>query len=439
MGKGIFNFGLEAIHFQTTSFFEDLKKAIEHCWSELGGEHNYNVVIKSASAKHLLEVIKQHTNLTLTFCTRYPDAGPAIIPASIRSDHVFHNEYLRRDAEFLSFFSDFARKSKGKVLEASVDLKNAKVGGFFAEEVNELLLPTEFLTSASFYGTSMSSGEAAAVILHEVGHAFTFMEFVSRINSTNQVLAYLSDRRLNTTPEQYTVVLANVSKAFGLTKEQQESLEKAKDAKDTAVLLLAMNEEKTRSELGVSMYDSVAAEQLADQFATRFGAGMDLIKILDRIGGLESYRNKTKYGWTVDLLYVAIGVLATMVPAVGIYAVFYLMLMILNVIFYGKYPNVYDSGEYRPARVMQDMIERLKDKGLTPDERKELIEAIESLKKLVDSKKDYPDLSQHIALLLKSSYRKSYNYEILQKQLENIANNQLFVKSAKLRTLAESA
>lgn len=437
MRKGILS--LEAIHFQTSGFFEELKKAFEESWAENGSVHNYKEAIESASAKKILEIIKRHTNLTMVYSTRYPDNGPAIIPASIRPDHVFHNEQLHKDSEFLSYFSTFAQKSKNKVLTGSVDLKNAKVHGFFAEEVNELLLPTDFLCRGSFYGTRMTPGEAAAVVLHEVGHGFTFMEFVTRINSANQVLAYLSDRRLNTTPDHFQVVVANVSKAFGLTKEQQAALEKAKDDKETAVLLLAMNDEKTRSELGVSMYDSVSAEQLADQFATRFGAGPDLIEILDRVGGLEVWRNRTRYGWVIDAFFVAVCGLAITVPGgIGLLGCYYLILFTLDVAFTGSFGDTYDNAEHRPARVMQDMVEKLKDKELTSDERKSLIEAVENLQKLIETKKEFPDLAQYVALLLKSSYRKSYNYEILQKQLEAIASNHLFVKSAKLRTIAET-
>ena len=434
MRKGIMS--LEAIHFQSSSFFADLTKAISECWSENGQGSAYKDVIKSASAKKILKVIKEHTNLTVEYSTRYIDAGPAIMPAMIRPDHVFYQDWYRTDAEFLDYFNDFAAKSRNKVLEASVDLKNSKVGGFFAEEKNELMLPTDFLAYGSFYGFSITASEAAAVVLHEIGHAFTFMEFLTRIHSGNQVLAYLNAKRLNLEPEQFKVVVANISSSFGMSKEQAAAIERAKNDEETAVLLMAINESKTRSELGINLYDATSCEQLADQFAARHGAGKELLSVLDKVGGLEVYENRHQYGWMVDILtgtaVIACGLLlgGAWAAVAGLYSAG----MILSVVFADQ-PNLYDNAEHRPTRIKNDLIERLKDRELTNDERKGLIEIIEIIDKVIAAKKGFPNLSQHIALLLRSSYRKAYNFEILQKQLEAIASNHLFVQSAKLQTL----
>lgn len=440
MRKGIMS--LEAIHFQDSSFFTDLTKAVSECWAESGRGTPYLDAIKSASAKKILKVIKEHTNLTVVYSTRYVNMGPAIMPVMVNPNHVFYPDWYRNDADFMEYLNDFAAKSRNTVLEASVDLKNSRVSGFFATEQNELIIPTLFLTCGIFEGANLTAAEAAAIIIHEVGHPFTFMEFVTRVNSGNQVLAYLNSKRLRDSPDQFKVVIANLSKSFGLSREQALALEKAKTTEDTAVMVMAIVEEKARSELGINLYDATAKEQLADQFAARHGAGIALLSASEKSGGLQAHGRLQRYSWLREAAYATLILGVCSIGGAFGMAIgsIYLALLSLSVFQEGdaeehERANAYDNTESRPARIKHDLIERLKDRELTNAERTQLTDAVASIDKLIEEKKRFPSLSRHVALLLHSSRRKAYNFELLQKQLEAIAANHLFVQSAKLQTL----
>jgi uncharacterized membrane protein len=431
---------MESIDFQGNGFFNDLVKAVETCHKNCFGAKNYAEFIGTPEAEHLLSVVKKHTGITLFYTTRYEEYGPAIIPAQIKEGHVFTEDGMRDHPEIMNMISSTHGKNRSKVVSGSVNLKEAKVYGFFADQPNELLMPMASLTQLSLWGTEMTAEEIAAILMHEIGHAFTFFEFLTRTSRTNQVLAYLSQKRTTGNPEEIKSALAFVSKTVGMTKDQEKAIENAKSDEETAVLLMTIGGEKMRSELGVDFYDSTACEQLADQFACRMGCGHHVIFALEKLGGLEVYNaHKSKWGYLIEgfwytCLISSLFLTSGFILALG---VVHILLIGLEIGFAEHLKPIYDNGEYRPKRIMQDMIERLKDRTITQDEKVSLVENIERLKIIVATKDATPSILEYIKLLVNSSYKKAINYEVLQKQLETLASNSLYTQAAKLQLLAD--
>ena len=77
---------------------------------------------------------------------------------------------------------------KAKDAVGTVDLANAKVGGIFSEYQHTLWLDVV----GNLTVLKLSVPEITAILLHELGHAFTYYELSDRLESTNQVLANLS-------------------------------------------------------------------------------------------------------------------------------------------------------------------------------------------------------------------------------------------------------
>lgn len=431
--KGVM--ALEAIAFQNDELFDEVTKCFKMAWDAGRGYHTYKDMCNSDAIKKMLAAIHKRTGVNLIMCMRYPDDGPAIIPHAINPNHVFYDDSLKGHPELLDHFRELAKQTKGEVVTGSVDLKNARVTGFFTDVEHELLLPTSMMMNGYLYGTPITAEEAAAIVLHELGHAFTYFEMMTRTARGNCVLGYLAQQQAGGV-DKYKVAVATAGRALGLTKKQEEALEKAKSKEDTMVMVLAFNGDVARSELGYDLYDATSCEQMADQFATRMGAGMHLITALEKIGGLEQWKNRHKHTWILELLlYTAI--LAGGFAAGGIilaYAVFWTSLNLLLPVLFANIGWIYDDAEFRPARVMNELVDRLKDRELTSNERTALIENITQLKQIVADKKGYDSLADYLKLL-RPSYRRNRDSELLQKQLEALAANHLFVHAAKLQSL----
>lgn len=435
-----FSISNESIAFQSGEYFRELTEAFKKLWAADLPSRSYSSLIASDEAQALLAVTKKFTNITCFFSTRWPNQGPATLSAPISPNHIFFDPRLKEYPDFLDMFSELHSKGRKTVVFGSVDVKKSWVEGYFAESKNELLYPTSFLSKGMCYGAQLTAEEAAAIWLHENGHNFTYYEYLTRVNTSNQVLQYLSLKRTAADPEQYHVAVHSVAKAINLTDEQRIALEQAKSGKDLAVISIAVLADQMRAEIGSDFYDASSCEQLADQFATRHGAGMALISALEKIGGLEAYQgNRSRWGVVVEVLKLVATTMAMFIGALSVVgvvvAVIYFFTLIMSVALRHKLSQSYDNSEFRPARVRQDLIERLKEPDLTAEEKKELVTTIEQLGEVVAHKKEYGDLSHYIALLVNSSYKKAYKYEMLQKQLEALASNDLFVKATKIGSL----
>lgn len=428
MRKGLL--GLEAIGFQDGAFFKELTEIIEKMLQENKGIRRHVELIETAGAKAVLACIKKHTNITLTYGG---SGGPAIISAPLRNDHIFYDKFLSEHPEIIDLVVKNSKKIK-KSSFASVDLANSKVDGYFAEVESTLFMPEEFFSTEfrSVY-SKLTAREWAAIVSHELGHAFTFFEFAIRYASTNEVLAYLSLKN-SEGAQAYKVAVKVAANVFKLNEKELQVLEEAKSQEDVAVLLLSIQDRKTRAELGCSWYDQTSCEQLADQFATRHGAGLDLITGLDKIGGL---RNQGKFSLYFSIVKFVLGLAGAILLPGGLLTLFFIVLTALNTWAHATVADHYDNAEFRPKRVMQDLVEKIKNSELPKEEVKALLVQIDQLEVIVGQKTDVPQLYHYLALLTSSSYRKSYSLEILQKQLESIASNPLFVSAAKLKTLAQ--
>ena len=425
---------MEAISFQDGKLFEEIKDCLRQAFDESRPYMGYKDACELAGIKRMLEVIHKRTGVKLVMCTRYPNEGPAVIPRAINPNHIFYDEETRVHPEIMDHFKQVSKLAKNELVYCTVNLKEAKVTGFLAEVEHELLLPTEFMKNGRFYGVQLTVAECAAIVLHELGHPFTFFEMMLRTSKGNQVLSYLVQKQTQA-PEEYKVAVLAVGDMLRLNEKQKEMLEKAKDEKDLSVLVLAFNNDKARTELGFDLYDATSCEQMADQFATRMGAGMELITALDKVGGLEQWKNRHRLTFLLELsLYIFSGflVLASLEAA---FIFGFLTLGYVLAFFFANVGDIYDDAEFRPKRVMHEMIDRLKDREITKEERESLLHCIDYLKRLSEDKKGYNTVADYVKLL-RPSYRRNRDSELLQKQLEALSANHLFVQAAKLQSLS---
>ena len=436
MRKGIM--ALEAIHFQGDSFFKELTEAVAAVSRMQIPSRSEAGLIAFYESKEMLEIIKvieHYTKISLFYKKDYYNTGPACIVPLFNKNHIIFNtsdrktagDELERDAKSLLIHLN------KPMLAGSVDLRNNTISGDYCEMEFILALPVNL-----FFGAcDLKADEYAAIILHEVGHVFTTFEFISRTLTTNQVLAATSAALRTKDPEIISAVFTSAEKIMGMTKEQAIAFNTAKDDKSVAVILLASAIDKSISELGKSVYDSVSCEQLADQYAARCGAGKSLVIGLDKIIPLE-YKNPRTSGYDAALyviLAIGVYVFPILLVLLVLSLVGYVSHSVTDGLFASKEDATYDNFPSRLKRVKDQLIQRLKDPALNSIEKEKLIKDIAEIEAITS--KSHTDLLffEKIAYLLKPSYRNAHKYEILQKELETLSNNSLFIQAAKLSTL----
>ncbi len=405
----ILNPALEAISFQPTSFFNELTLCYE--------------ALRKVPAKDLPEhemvstinkTVKRFTGLSVVLEIGSHD--PAIQLPPMNKNNVLINN-MRRN--FLSSNDGISMiENSDKVVSGYVDLKRSMVSGVFSDVSAPIYMPAKMFT-----GTQDTSEEMAAVMIHEIGHFFTLFEHFSMTATTNQCLAGIA-RSLDGTEVQYRIsALAAARKKFNL-KDFDENVLAKQDSKVVEVAFISSMAQESTSVLGRNVYDMSSFEYLSDQFVARHGASRHLATALSKIyaGSYNiSYRGTIGY-LTIEAIKIA---LFCYLPHLSV------MLMAMD----GQGDGTYDVPGARLKRVRNQVLEALKDTGLSKAE----VEELTADKIAIDEcMAQFDDRRQLIGVLydfLWPGANKDRKFKKLQQDLEDLAANELFAKAAEWRTL----
>ena len=439
----------EAIAFQGNAFYDALTQAISDLRVAIRASTKDAFALPEGKAVEA--VIRKFTNLSVTF---YPDKASAleigIFAPPVSNGHIF--DKARGEGELFAKFRDsnlkeLLKKHKSGFVKASVDIRENRVDGFFSEIPFRLAIVRHVFQLELF-----TDREIAAIVLHEIGHAFTLCEYLNRTVMTNQVLADIASNLKAKNPEAVTFVIVNAAKEMHLTARQKDALLTSKNPEDYVVCAYAIADEQSRSELGFSVYETTSMEQLADQYSARCGAGRELVLALSklhRLYGYESARFSTaRMGFQLFgqlVLCASLGIFASAGAFVAILlSISAAALLSALHVWTAKDEQLqtYDNEVTRFERIRHQFVQQLKNPDIPDVLRDELLanlaeiqsEVQEAVKRNVI---DYThDLSHYVALLFSGVYRKRFNMEQLQKQLESLASNNLFVQAAKLKALS---
>jgi len=279
-----------------------------------------------------------------------------------------------------------------------------------------------------------TDGEIAAILLHEIGHAFTFFEYTGKYLTVNAVLAAATATALDNEPfETRTHVLVESASTLGVKIPELEKLAKIKDPtiRSNAIQVVFMRAlyEKNQSGSGTGIYDYRVCEQSADIFATRHGAGREIVTGLDKLlrYGDPAYLTTATY-CAMELVKMLGGTL--MVAAtMGLYAPY----MLAMFLFVKPEVKIYDSATARFTLVRQQLVEELKLTDLTVDRRRALLDDVMVVNNIVSNMKDRRTLWELLQTTVVPSMRRDFKMEVLQKQLESLIANDLFVAAAKFK------
>lgn len=415
---------LESVAFQSPEFFKELTLV----WTEMSkvakDQVKDNELFATASA-----IIQKFTNLKTSF--NISIYGPAVEIPALDKNNVLVNSFLKNWVSSTDGLK-MVRNSESLV-RGGVSLMTGKVTGVFTEIVHQFHFPTEFFTGGKF-----TPQEMAAVTLHEIGHLLTYYEYVSRSVTTNQALAGVSKALDGSGDiEERNNILISAKKALNLKDLDTEVLAECKDQKVTEIVIITSAVRQAESELGSNVYDFSTWEYLSDQYATRMGAGRELVTALDKLYGWGniniSYRSTFAYVSMEAVKLLALVASLAFLPATGGSSGLALVYVAMWCALDGNGDGTYDRPGARMKRVRAQLVENLKDKKLPAERVNQLSEDIVVIDNIL---KEIEDRRQWLGILwdtLVPSARRAYKQEKLQKELEALAYNDLFVKAAEMR------
>lgn len=407
----IMNPSLESsIQFQGIQFRNELILALEAI-NQLGR----NKVPDSEEEERVGRIIKEYTNLNIT--VTFGKHAPSIHVPDVNKNNILIGNFLRNHIDGVDGMA-FLQKNDG-IMRGTVDLVRNRVSGVFAEFPAVLRMPLDMVGNSKYTPAGM-----AAIMLHEVGHLMYFCAFMANVATTSQALSSMSKALdMSGTVAEREVVMLSVKQALKLKDFDEKALAKSTDKKVVEAVVISAVARESKSQLGRSIYDSTSWEYLADQYATRCGAGRDLALALDTV---------YKGSWNISFRSLP-GYL--FMEVVKIASIFMIPGLAVFLIAMDGTDSRYDKPGARMVRIRSQIIENLKDRDLSKEDVVRLEEDVRVIDLLL---KDVNDRRQFFGVMwdiLSPTARKDRNYTHLQQELELLGTNDLFLKAAQLRTI----
>ena len=357
---------MESIDFQ----FPLLYKQLVAVFTKLGKSSSTNNFIDASL--EIQDMVAHSTTMSIRLIFDKVGNGAYMIIPELTANHplLMDMDYGRlENVDGLRMI----RKAKGAV-KGGVDTKRNTVSGVFKDVTLMIHLPMND-TLAGF----LTAEESAAIFLHELGHGFVYFEYLSRTCTTNQVLAGLS-KGLDGSDSygNKQMLLGEIAKSVGLSSVDVNTLAATNDRRVMDTIIITALHKEYAKETGYDIYDKTANEALADQYATRMGAGRALVTGLDKM--YRKYDNmsyRTTHGYL--LIEAAKVSLLMMTPyfavtgaagfgALTVYMGVVALVMIVSDATEFSMAGRYDMPGDRFNRVRAQFVEKLKNRNLSHDE-----------------------------------------------------------------------
>ena len=462
----------ESISFQNDKFGKYLEKILTDI--QIYVKENSNIDTKdfydnSNLIKDLSKCIKDCLGLTIKFVSidDLNAHGSAVTTPFSLSPHVLNNygslnllkllndpkiDITRKEEIFLENQTSFYNK------KSYVDLKNGKISGAFSDYISYVAIG--FIT---LFKKDTTPAEVTGLLLHELGHVFSEFELCDRLERTNQVLSDLSKVvKENKVLEKKEYIVKELESIVNLTKDDIDKLLKSENRIAFGYNLFSVIGKEIKSQINIDKYNETSSEQLADNFAVRFGYGKELISYFEKNRKDFVITNRPNvFVIFVFLIFylLALTLIFVGIMGIGTSSIFVLFLATLEPVAYllfGLYlinkvikpdnssnkdlePNVLNNDDVknRYIRIRQQYIEKINQLDLPKDELKLVIEIIYSIDGIIKKTKDVDSgILNTIQKLLFSKQRNLYNEIELQRLLESLSHNDLFLKSAEFKLLS---
>jgi len=425
-----FQVALESIDFQNNSFFVELTNLIKEAREELKGKSDDQMRLLAPDyTDRFTAIVHKYTKSAIRAEINDQAStnwmGPYALAPSLNKNHPLINDFRRRhfdNADLKKLTRDVA------TISGSVDLRTGYVSGGFARIEATLVIPVRWIRH-----DYLTEEEVAAVCLHEVGHILTYFEYIARSVSTNQVLAFISKTYTGQTYVEREKILVAAKEVLNLKNLKPEELAKMDDAENVNVVIVTEAVQQSRSELGSNIYDYTSFEQLADDYAARMGAARAMVTGLEKLHkGDFLVRNRASY-FILEankLLMLVGGIGSALLGGVGIIFGVVALLMYAGRVSMDSNKDAspaYDTPRDRFQRLRNQLVAAMKDKKLPAEMAKQYAEDIKVIDEILDRIPGNRQLYDVIREYINPFTRKARNQMMLQRELEDLAHNDLFL------------
>lgn len=420
----LLNLGNESIAFQSGDFFRDLTLIVTDLRT-LGRTDDS----LTKARDRITKCIYDHTGIVVRYNeARFGDDAFILIPAMARGNVLNHHEYAKRLETV--FHPSILKNYTGLEQKGWIDPATSRVGGEFSKFVYNMYIGPDFI-----YGNHYTAEETAAVVLHEVGHAFTFLQFVADTIIVNNVLLR-SYQELTSAKPDMKVKMVLTKAADDLEIKNRDWIQSIEDNEAGAVafkvLASAVQIEPRRMD-NKKYFSQFAAEELADIFAARHGAGRAIISMRSKYS-LQG-RN---YGYMRMVAFTVVSMMSALIlPQIGIPLAALGMLTMMNTAaeHAGNAMNMVDVTSYKQSatKIRNQFVEQLKStKDLPKEQVMELIDSVVFADRLIQGYKGefHPDLMTRFFDMFRREKMDARSSRAYTDKLEVLAANDLFVRAA---------
>lgn len=416
-------YSLESIQVQSGEFFKSIAEAIGFLRED--GRYSTEAIKESG----IMSTIQMQTGLRVDFIIDNDSSLNAYVYLpNVDKNHPFVETYLRRfmnSGESLSALS-----YKDSVPVGVVDTQLGKVSGWFSEVRHHMHICLGLLKTKSF-----SNEEVAAIVLHELGHLFTYYLHLGTTVVSNLYLSSLARKIVGAKDYmERKYVLEEAERTLGIEIPEKEMLAKINSDKNSdgvQTVVLTSLAEKSRHETGFNIYELRACEQIADKFAISHGAGVHLATSLDKIYntyGNPTYRNRMMHVMCEIMKLIGFASTALLGPIVPV---------VLFLFMGNPWEKRYDDPKARLDLIASNLTEEIKSRKLPEQRRKQLIEDINQIKMLTENIEDKRTLNQLFWQCISSEGRLAARQEKMAAKIIELSNNSLFLSASQFATLAD--
>ncbi|QKE54613.1 putative virion structural protein [Salmonella phage vB_SalM_SA002] len=410
--------GLEAIAFQRTRpVFTLLTAEVQSLMDKMVSNNETKLtdaLLKESKIPTILSAASGFDNITMV-ADQYAPINAYTNIITISKMHVFHDKWRRQFTTNADAYALY--RQTNNVLTGQIDLETGRVSGDFSKIPLTIGLGNQFLNPK--YG--FTAAEVAAILLHELGHDFTYCYTLHYTCTTNMVLALAAKAIVaESDNRQKHAIMTDLQNTLGIRIDNMDELTRYDKYEDYYITMLGSYRKKTYDALGSPSYNTNMSEQMADMFAARHGGGAAIVTGLNRMNKL----------FTPPTWYRAIE------RAQGILAFVMLSPITVPLFLVGVFVNDFVSGTYdldkdRFIRIRNEAIASLKDQSLSSDEKKTIMSEIDTINEIIKSTDNDWSFAGKVAMLVRSSQRTQSRQKNLLQDLEALTNNPLYVAAAK--------
>ncbi len=415
-------FGLEAIAHQDTAFFKELAAAFRPiCLNRLSAS---DLEMHSDVCAKVAFLLKKRTNITITLILG-KDRGPNawVFPPQITRNHALYQDWTKNYITNIDGLKHL-NKATDKMLHGTLDHNKVLVSGIFAEISCPVTVTLGLLNMAT-------AEEVAAIFLHEIGHIWSYFELLTLTAKTNLALRTVRQEFLNAPDETKIAIVRQSASALGFTDAEIDAIQKSKALDKIEVAVINSQVRASYSELGFSLYDQRGWEFASDQFSTRMGGGAHIVTGLDKMG--RRYDDPVYQSLFAHVVSNVCGIFGYLVLSVATFGLVPLLSLLLGDPFCDG--EIYDRPKERFTRVKHELIAYLRKTDADKARVAEVLNDLATIDKALSKMQDRYGVSHYVWAWLSPSGRRNRNNVAVQQALEVLANNELYVAAAQLRTM----